>query len=108
MRLDSSGVVNKSRTMQHRKSIELVPDDHFNWGLANIDPMSWMNFEQLQEWYVLGGSCAKCQHQGWVDRRDLAWRYGRRTQLATLAGKLRCRQCGNKVGNRWIIGKLAR
>lgn len=63
---------------------------------------------QLEEWYALGGKCSKCAHKGWVDRKELARRFGKRAVIAALMPKLRCTTCGNKGNNTWVTGKLQR
>ena len=64
--------------------------------------------ESWAEWYVMGGKCSKCGHQGWVDRWELRRLYGRNKYIVQLRPLLRCRLCGNVGDNEWIVGKAAR
>lgn len=67
-----------------------------------------MTLAQLEEWYVLGGKCARCAHKGFVDRWEIALRFGRSAVIATLMPRLRCTSCGNKGNNAWVTGKMRR
>ncbi|MEY9198476.1 hypothetical protein ABIA16_003592 [Sinorhizobium fredii] len=67
-----------------------------------------MTLSDLEEWYVLGGQCSKCQHKGWIDRWDVARRFGKRIYIMMIAPKLRCTVCGNKRGNSLQTGRLKR
>jgi hypothetical protein len=63
---------------------------------------------ELEEWYVLGGRCARCRHKGLFDRWEEARKRGKGVYLSTLESKLRCTGCQNRIGNRLTIGKLRR
>lgn len=67
-----------------------------------------MTLAQLEEWYVLGGKCARCAHKGLVYRWEVARRFGRNSLIAALAPRLRCTSCGNKGNNTWVTRKLRR
>lgn len=62
----------------------------------------------LEEWYVLGGRCARCMHKGIIDRWEQARLRGKGVYLTTLESKLTCTGCQNRAGNRLIIGKIGR
>ena len=53
----------------------------------------------LEAWYVLGAKCAQCHRKGWLDRWELARRYGKGMPLSAIAPKLRCMGCDNRQGN---------
>ncbi|MGN8152552.1 hypothetical protein ACTJK5_09785 [Agrobacterium sp. 22094] len=63
---------------------------------------------QLEEWYVLGGRCARCRHKGLFDRWEQARRLGKRVYLTTLESKLVCTGCQNRIGNKLTIARLRR
>lgn len=67
-----------------------------------------MTLAQLEEWYVLGGKCARCAHKGFVDRWEIARHFGRNAVIAALMPRLRCTSCGNKGNNTWVTGKMRR
>ena len=82
----------------HRVPIDLA---------AHFTPHS-PTFESLPQWYELGGHCSNCEREGWIDRWELARRYGEETKIADLRPALRCMKCGNKGGNTWIIAMAPR
>jgi len=57
---------------------------------------------------VIGGRCSSCPHKGWIDRWEEQRRRGKRFFVVDLAPKLRCKSCGNRIGNALILGKLRR
>lgn len=66
-------------------------------------------FGNLAQWYELGGRCVRCEREGWVDRWELEKRFGPdRCYIPQLEPLLRCKGCGNKKTNRWIVRKAAR
>lgn len=67
-----------------------------------------MTLAELAEWYVLGGKCSACSHQGWIDRWECARRFGRRAIIVALMPRLRCTACGNRRGNTMVTGKINR
>ena len=94
--------------MRHLRGLNLRPhrDEIVYLGfLANPEHVT---FEEIPEWHALGGCCAACEREGWVNRHDLSIKWGKTTYLGSLARLLRCLGCGNKGNNRWIYGKLPR
>lgn len=67
-----------------------------------------MTLGQLAEWYVLGGMCSRCSHKGWIDRWEVARRFGKSIIIVSLMPRLRCTGCGNKQGNTLTSAKLKR
>ncbi len=63
---------------------------------------------QLEEWYVLGGRCARCRHKGLFDRWEQARRRGKGVYLTTLESKLVCTGCQNRIGNKLTIARMRR
>ena len=88
--------------MRHKRSLELAPGDR------HTPEIEWPTLEKLPEWYALVGRCHACAHEEVLERRTLARRCGSGIALAALPAKLKCRQCGNRQGNRLFLGKLAR
>jgi hypothetical protein len=62
----------------------------------------------LEQWYVLGGRCAKCGHKGWIDRWEEQRKRGKGVYVASLAAFLKCTGCQNRNGNSLTLGKLKR
>lgn len=80
-------------------------------GIAYLGPLmdpQHTVFDDLPQYYALGGHCIKCEHDGWVDRRELARKYGANTYIGSLKHMLRCRKCKAKGHNMWILGQLPR
>jgi hypothetical protein len=74
----------------------------------NQTPDDCLTLDKLEQWYLLGGSCQKCHHVGWLDRWDIGRRFGKRVIIVTLMPKLRCTTCGNTRGNTLKLGKIKR
>lgn len=72
-----------------------------------LDPLH-TTFDDIPEWHALGGYCSKCERTGWVQRWDLSQKWGKGTYLSSLTSRLRCMGCGNREGNKWILGQLPR
>ncbi len=91
--------------MRHRRGIDLrapfAPAIH-----REHDGQQYDTVKSLLEWEVLGGSCGNCGRVAWLDKRVVEREFGNQ-YLMHLAGKLRC-ACGNKNGNRILIGTLPR
>ena len=84
--------------MKHRKSIELVGGGAGSEGTLG----------ELAEWYELLASCRACQHVKHIDRYALARRFGKSMRIAGIGSQLRCQKCGNREGNRVLIGMMPR
>ncbi len=67
-----------------------------------------LTFSTLPEWYVVGALCCKCHRTGWLDRYDLARRFGKRASLVNLSPRLRCVVCNQKPGNKFVIARMKR
>lgn len=96
--------------MKHRRGIELTGRES-RYDVVYLGPLlepAHTCFEDIPEWHALGGHCGKCESTGWLNRWDLSRKWGQRTFLGSLSRRLRCRSCGNKEGNKWILGKLPR
>lgn len=94
--------------MQHKRGIELDPDKVGAQHLGSTEELAWLTFDKLSEWYVLGARCAKCERAAWIDRLDLERRFSKGAYINQLSGRLRCRKCGNRTGNKFLLGKMAR
>ncbi len=84
--------------MRHRRSIDLMPRE------SAADYGSTL--ELLPEWYVLVAKCGKCRHQGRIDRRVIASTCGWGIHLNSIGRTLKCSRCGNREGNKLLLGKL--
>jgi hypothetical protein len=93
--------------MRHARSILLVPQSADDRCLEPGKAVTQIGFGSLREWERLGGLCCYCAHSGWIDRYDLARRYGL-VQLSVLQPYLRCTRCQSKGENRFIVGSMAR
>jgi hypothetical protein len=87
--------------MRHDRSIELAP---------SLGPQfDYATLSALPEWFVIVARCRACGHEEELDRRAIGHRFGGNVELATLPMRLRCRPpCGNRIGNRLFLRKLAR
>ena len=97
--------------MKNRRGIDLTkePDPPYVERPAEVADLYDIayKFHELSSWALLGGRCSRCEREGWVDRDWLEKRYPSAV-ISELAPKLRCRKCGSKGGNRWIVGKPKR
>ena len=65
--------------------------------------------EDVPEWFVLGGKCFLCDHQGAVDRWAVRRRWGDGFVRFAIDPRLRCTRCGNRHHNTTVVfGKLPR
>lgn len=94
--------------MHHRKGIDLTrtPDPPYVERPKEVGDLYDIagKFQDLSSWALIGGRCARCEREGWIDRDWLEARYPN-VVIVDLAPKLRCRKCGSKGGNRWILGR---
>jgi hypothetical protein len=72
-----------------------------------MDPVH-TTIDDIPEWNAIGGHCSKCERESWMDRWEVSKRWGKTTYLGSLTMRLRCRGCGNRDGNKWIVGQLPR
>jgi len=74
--------------------------------------MGHSDYEQtlggLAQWYELTAVCSACGRTVLVDRYELCRRFGENNKVGMLMGKLVCRGCGNKAGNKLLIGMMPR
>jgi hypothetical protein len=75
--------------------------------VAELADVAYNGVNDLHEWSLLGGRCGQCEREGWIDSGWLQRTY-RNSVISDLQPKLRCRKCGNWVGNKLIVGKLPR
>lgn len=87
--------------MKHRRSIDLV---------ASHEEVATdrETLATLPQWYVLHAHCPACQRETRIDRRMLAYRYGKDISLARIGPRLKCIGCGNRTGNQLLLGRLPR
>ena len=87
--------------MRHDRSTELAP---------SVRPQfDYETLSALPEWFVIVARCGACGHENELARGAIARQFGKNVELATLPIRLRCRPpCGNRVGNRLFLRKLAR
>lgn len=87
--------------MKHRRSIDLV---------ASHEEVATdrETLTTLPQWYVIHAHCQACQREKRIDRRMLAYRYGKDISLAKIGLRLKCSGCGNRTGNQLLLGRLPR
>lgn len=110
--LDSFSAQEQKKNMKHRRGIDLPPPEP----PVLVDrPVEVVEYSEtgistvgaLLGWHLIGGRCSSCEREGWIDKNWLDWRFSD-YWLGELPPKLRCRKCGNRKGNKLIIGKLPR
>lgn len=70
------------------------------------DGKSLDTLRSMHEWEVLGGRCGQCGRVAWMDRKALFAKIGNE-YLLNVGRHLKC-ACGNKEGNRVLIGSISR
>lgn len=94
--------------MRDRKSIDLTrtPDPPYVERPKEVGDLYDIagKFTDLSSWALIGGRCARCEREAWIDRDWLELKFPNAV-ISELAPNLRCRKCGNKGNNRWILGK---
>ncbi len=93
--------------MRHARSILLLPESTHNRSSPDAGADAQTSCQTLRQWQRLGGLCASCAHEGWLDRYQLERRYGA-VRLSALQPLLRCTRCQSKGRNRFIIAAMAR
>ena len=107
--VDSYPSQEQNKNMKHRRGIEL--GRHSRDDIAYLGPIMdpvHTTIDDIPDWNALGGHCPKCEREAWLDRWALARAWGKGAYLGSLAPRLRCLGCGNKEGNKWILGQLPR
>lgn len=96
--------------MKHGRGIDLIgkPSRHEIIYSGLITDPTHTTFDDIPEWGALGGYCPKCGRAMWIDRRAVSRKWGKGAYLGSLAQRLRCLNCGNREGNKWIMGQLPR
>jgi len=94
--------------MKHRRGIEIGRPrrDAITYIGPVADPISTA-IDDVQSFTALGGMCPSCEREAWLDRHELRRKWGN-AMLNSLQPRLRCLGCGNKQGNKFILGKLPR
>lgn len=94
--------------MRHRRGIDLTrqPDPPYVEKPKEVADLYDIagRFQDLSGWALIGGRCARCEREGWINRDWLELKFPNAV-ISELSGKLRCRKCGNRGTNRWILGK---
>jgi len=70
------------------------------------DGKTYDTIKGMREWEILGGKCGKCERISWVDKKAVMAKLGNQ-YLLNVGRHLKC-ACGNKDGNRVMIGHLSR
>jgi hypothetical protein len=94
--------------MKHARGIHLGRPDRYSTAYLGqvTEPVS-TTFGDIAEYHALGGHCPRCERVGWVDKYELMRRFSN-AYLGSLAVRLRCLGCGNRQGNKWVLGQLPR
>ncbi|WP_428414526.1 hypothetical protein [Pararhizobium sp.] len=91
--------------MKHARGIDLrAPFSPSEFG--EHDGKQYQTLRGLREWEVLGARCGKCGRVALLDKTAVLRQCGDR-YLRNLRGMLKC-QCGNREGNRVLVGTLPR
>ncbi len=95
--------------MKHDRGIDLgrPQRDSIAYLGPLVDPIH-TTFDDLPEWHALGVTCPKCEREAWLDRWEAERKWGKGAYIGSLTLRLRCRGCGNRDGNKWILGSLPR
>lgn len=96
--------------MKHPRSIDLRTEMSAPFKPARSRDGSydlWRQIGDLPQYEIIGGTCAECGHVGWLDMDMVRKRVGADMSLNDFKEKLVC-QCGNREGNRLMIGTLGR
>ncbi|WP_248446367.1 hypothetical protein [Sinorhizobium meliloti] len=88
--------------MRHSRGIDLEPDTRGAYLTVSASAAD------LSEEQVLGARVAACDFRKWVNRWEIAARFGSQSTLDELRPKLRCSRCGNKRNNGWRLGRIDR
>jgi len=94
--------------MKHRRGIDLLSRKN-RYDITYLGPVLTPEntaFEDIPEWYALGGHCPKCERTGWLTKGEVPGKLGKGSFLGSQ--RLRCLSCGNRDGNKWILGQLPR
>lgn len=95
--------------MKHRRGVDLIrPKAGEILYLGPLMDPVHTTFDDIPEWHALGGYCPKCEREAWLLRWELAKKWGQGAYLGSLTSRLRCIGCGNREGNKWILGQLPR
>lgn len=97
-----------SAPMKHRRGIDLTRSGGRGQPvyLGELEDVM-RDMRTMMDWECVGGRCARCERESWLDRWDI--QRGRSSIiLSEVAKRLRCRACGNTVGNKIILGRLPR
>ncbi|MGJ7040868.1 hypothetical protein J2Y63_004136 [Shinella sp. BE166] len=93
--------------MKHRRGIDLTKGGRGQPIYVGDAEDVMRDVNSMMQWECIGGRCARCEREAWLDRWEL--QRGRSSIiLSEVAQHLRCRACGNTVGNRVILGRLPR
>lgn len=93
--------------MKHRRGIDLIKGGRGQPIYVGEAEDVMRDVKAMMQWECIGGRCGRCDREGWIDRWEL--QRGRSSIiLSEIAKRLRCRGCGNKSGNRVILGRLPR
>ena len=74
----------------------------------NIGPRYAIRLGDLRHWHIVTARCFKCSHETEFTGDFIAWERPPHTFLTELQPKLRCTQCGNRVGNMLTVRMAAR
>lgn len=91
--------------MKHSRSIDLVPEGQ---AIGAVSAIGNLRLTDLDEEQILGARCAACDYKNWVNRWEIAGRFGSERTLDQLRQMLRCGRCGNRDNNGWRLGRIDR
>ncbi|RVO68337.1 hypothetical protein [Sinorhizobium meliloti] len=94
--------------MKHRRGIDLLTKGGRGQPIYVGEATDVMaDVTRMMQMECIGGRCARCKREAWLDRWEL--QRGRSSIiLSEVAKRLRCRGCGNTIGNKVILDRLPR
>ncbi|MDP9812258.1 hypothetical protein J2W42_005128 [Rhizobium tibeticum] len=88
--------------MRHRRSIDLTSAANHAVNLERETLAS------LPEMFIFAGFCPSCVNSAPIDRSEFGRLLGKRMPVANIAQRLKCSYCGNRAGNKFLLGRLPR
>jgi hypothetical protein len=77
-------------------------------GITVDERLDYAVLGDLRQWHQLGALCGACGHREWLNTHSLMKKYGSDQVISALTPGLRCAECNNRSGNRFILGKQPR
>lgn len=101
---------------EQNKNMATYRDTNINWR-SNKNEILYVGvvihpertaFDDVEAFHAVGGYCSQCERVGWLNRWEVARKWGRTTYLKALMPHLKCMGCGNKERNSFVLGLMPR